>query len=172
MPTDVFALFMEAQRLAGECFLFEEATMPLPLCWHFELGELIIIYDKDGNAHEGTVSMPPEGNQCEVDVLGKGVQVVRFRNLVKSIILGEYIKVLVGVHAGKVGFVVAQSEAHLGVCVGAYTNGVDFHVHVNLVKLSAPEFTSTVMPWINVKVTLVCQAFNGWSGLVKHFRLP
>ncbi|KAE9401905.1 hypothetical protein BT96DRAFT_937630 [Gymnopus androsaceus JB14] len=130
-----------------------------------------MIYNKGSNACEGTVCMPPEGNQCEVDVLGKGVQVVQVQNLVKSIILGEYIKVLAGVHVGKVGFVVAQSEAHLGVCVGAHTNGVDFLVHVNLVKLSTPEFTSTVMPWINVEVTLLCQAFNGRSGFMKNVRV-
>lgn len=124
MSTGVYTLFMEAQRLAGDRFLFEEATMPLPSCWCFELGESVLVYDKDGNACEGTISALSDENHCEVDVLNKGLQVVRFRNLVKAIILGEYIQVLAGVHVGKVGFVVAQSEAHLGVCVGAHTNGV------------------------------------------------
>jgi len=142
MSTNVFALFMEAQRLAGERFLFEEATMPLPSCWRFEVGEPVIIYDKDGNAREGMVCATPEGNQCEVDVLGKGVQVVQVRNLVKSIILGEYIEVLAGVHVGKVGFVVAQNEAHLGVCVGAHTNGV----------------VSSILPYCSV-----LSAFTGFS---------
>jgi len=142
MSTNVFALFMEAQRLAGERFLFEEVTMPLPSCWRFEVGEPVIIYDKDGNARKGMVCATPEGNQCEVDVLGKGVQVVQVRNLVKSIILGEYIEVLAGVHVGKVGFVVAQSEAHLGVCVGAHTNRV----------------VSSILPYCSV-----LSAFTGFS---------
>ncbi|KAE9390814.1 hypothetical protein BT96DRAFT_1001952 [Gymnopus androsaceus JB14] len=168
MPTSVYSLFMEAQKLAGDRFLFEEATMPLPSCWRFEPGESVTVHGTDGKAYCGTVSAAPEGNTCEVNVVSKGLQVVPVRNLEKGIILGEYIKVLVGVHVGKMGFVVAQSGAHLGVCVGAHMNGVDFLVHANSVKLSTPEFTTSVMPWINVEVTLLPQPFSGWSGVVKN----
>jgi len=137
MPTSVYSLFMEAQKLAGNCILFEEATMPLPSCWRFEPGESVIVNFKDRKACSGTVSATPEGNKCEVDMVSEGLKAVPVRNLVKDIILGEYIKVVVGVHVGKAGFVVAQSGAHLGVCVGAHTNGVvsfiavshDFDLH-------------------------------------------
>ncbi|KAE9385479.1 hypothetical protein BT96DRAFT_1007004 [Gymnopus androsaceus JB14] len=76
MPTSIYSLFMEAQKLAGDCFLFKEATMPLPSCCCFEPGESMTVHGKDGKAYCGMVSVTPEGNTCEVNVVSKGLQVV------------------------------------------------------------------------------------------------
>jgi hypothetical protein len=51
-------------------------------------------------------------------------QLVRVTNITKDIILGDFVRVLVGIHAGKTGFVVAKVDALLGICVGQRTNGL------------------------------------------------
>ncbi|KAE9384924.1 hypothetical protein BT96DRAFT_1093799 [Gymnopus androsaceus JB14] len=127
-------LFSELKKRAGKD-LFEIATMPLPSFWHFSLGEKVLIHYKEGVTFGTVLTLEEEGDMekswCIVDV-------VMVRYLEKSIIPGNFVKVLQGAHIGKSGFVVAKIDDHLGICIGARTTGIDFRVHVNSVKLATP----------------------------------
>lgn len=50
-----------------------------------------------------------------VDFKEEGTQRVHVTTIIKDIMLGQYIEVLAGVHSGKKGFVVAKTDALLGI---------------------------------------------------------
>ncbi|KAJ3978662.1 hypothetical protein F5890DRAFT_1559904 [Lentinula detonsa] len=129
IPAALCHLFMESKEMAAnENALIEMSSMPVPSFWRFETGDHIIVYSPTGAKFGTIVSLPENYNtllpQCEVDVEEEGSQLVSVRDLQKNIILGEFIEVLAGVHAGKKGFVVAKTDALLGICAGSRTNGL------------------------------------------------
>ncbi|KAE9385140.1 hypothetical protein BT96DRAFT_1007328 [Gymnopus androsaceus JB14] len=165
IPISLFHLFSESKKRAGKD-LFEIASMPLPSFWHFDPGEKVIVHYKEG-ATFGTVLTSEEESDmekswCVVDVVSKGHQRVMVRYLEKNIIPGDFIEVLRGAHTGKSGFVVAKTDDHLGICIGAY-----FRVHANSVKLTTPNYSNTETPWLNVEVKLLIQPHAGQTGWVK-----
>ncbi|KIK52021.1 hypothetical protein GYMLUDRAFT_64520 [Collybiopsis luxurians FD-317 M1] len=93
--------------------------------------------------------------------------VVAVCKLEKPIILGNFIKVLARIHIGKLGFVVAQSNTLLGICISSHSNGLDFQVHVNSVKLTTPDISNTKVPWVNVGVMIHSGPFASSIGTVK-----
>ncbi|KAJ3990783.1 hypothetical protein F5050DRAFT_1700995 [Lentinula boryana] len=176
IPAAICHLFMESkERVANENALIEMSSMPVPSFWRFETGDHIIVYSPTGAKLGTIVSLPENYNtllpQCEVDVEEEGSQLVSIRDLQKNIILGEFIEVLAGVHAGKKGFVVAKTDALLGICAGSRTNGLDFRVHVNSVKLTTPDFSNTEVPWVDVEVVIQSGQFVGCSGFIKNVRV-
>ncbi|KAE9401428.1 hypothetical protein BT96DRAFT_992148 [Gymnopus androsaceus JB14] len=162
IPISLFQLFSESSKRAGND-LFEIATMPLPLFWHFDPGENVIVHYKEGATYGTVLTLEEEGDAektwCVVDVVGKGHRHVMVCYLEKNVIPGDFVGVLRGAYTGKSGFVVAKIDAHFGICIGAYTSGIDFRVHANSVKLTTP--------WLNVEVKLLIQPHAGQTGWVK-----
>ncbi|KAJ3789213.1 hypothetical protein GGU10DRAFT_372413 [Lentinula aff. detonsa] len=173
IPLSIYHLFMDAKALAGPAGdIIDISSMPLPLFWMFEPGELVIVHSNTGSLKRSrtVVSFSTLNNNsvCEVDLGDGGHKMVLAKNMEKDIILGQYVEVLAGVHLGQKGFVVAKINALLGICVGLQTNGVNFHVHVNSVKLALPEYLNTKIPWLNVQVWVVNRPYINWTGFVKH----
>ncbi|KIK56765.1 hypothetical protein GYMLUDRAFT_61807 [Collybiopsis luxurians FD-317 M1] len=171
IPASLFRLFMESNDMAGsEDEVFEASSMPWPSFWLFVPGDRVIIHSEDGKKC-GTVLTTPDCSSrypgCEVNVDNEGLHHVLLRHLEKNVILGEFVEVLAGVHIGKKGFVAAKVDALLGICLGQRTSGVDFWVHVNSVKLSAPDYFNTEIPWLNVEVQLRSGPYAGWTGFVQ-----
>lgn len=125
-------LFIQSKELAGGKFdLFDMWSMPLPSFWRFEPGERVLVQHKEGvGVEKGIISTSsPESvltrsSSYVVDFGAEREQPVRVTNITKDIILGDFVRVLVGIHAGKTGFVVAKVDALLGICVGQRTNGL------------------------------------------------
>ncbi|KAJ3792648.1 hypothetical protein GGU11DRAFT_760593 [Lentinula aff. detonsa] len=173
IPLSIYHLFMDAKALAGPAGdIIDISSMPLPLFWMFKPGELVIVHSNTGSLKRSrtVVSFSTLNNNsvCEVDLGDGGHKMVLAKNMEKDIILGQYVEVLAGVHLGQKGFVVAKINALLGICVGLQTNGVNFHVHVNSVKLALPEYLNTKIPWLNVQVWVVNRPYINWTGFVKH----
>ncbi|KAF5379282.1 hypothetical protein D9757_005319 [Collybiopsis confluens] len=168
VPPSICSIFMDAKAKGAD---IDMHSMPIHLFWRFEVGDEVI-YRPDQS--RGVVaspfdpsSLPPSSKSTfiEVEFENEGRHNVLADNLTKSIILGQYVEVLAGVHSGKKGFVIAQSDALLGICVGA--NGLDFRVHANSVKLSVPDFRNTEVPWLNTPVKLLSGPFGITQGKVK-----
>jgi hypothetical protein len=129
MPSLLCHLFMQSKQMAGPGHdLFEMSSMPLPSFWSFIPGERVFAQLKSGK-REGTVHTSPQGSLlwqswCEVDLGDEGLQRVLAKDLQKDIILGGFIEVLARIHAGKTGFVVAQVDSLLGICMGQCTSGI------------------------------------------------
>ncbi|KAE9382682.1 hypothetical protein BT96DRAFT_1010212 [Gymnopus androsaceus JB14] len=160
IPISLFHLFSESSKRAGND-LFEIATMLLPLFWHFDPGENVIVHYKEGATYGTVLTLEEEGDAektwCVVDVVGKGHRRVMVHYLEKNVIPGDFVEVLQGAYTGKSGFVVAKIDAHLGICIGARASGIDFRVHANSVKLTTPNYSNTETPWLNVEVKFLIQ---------------
>ncbi|KAJ3817033.1 hypothetical protein F5880DRAFT_1512122 [Lentinula raphanica] len=169
IPLSLCRLFMDAKSMAGD-HLIEMSSMPVPSFWSFKQGEKVNIHSDDCTRFGTLVSSTQKTLQsnfvCEVDVGGE-IWSVPVRDLEKEIPLGHYVEVVGGVHLGKKGFVVGKSDTLLGICVGQDTNGLDFRVHANSVKLAIPDFSHTITPWVNVEVTVESGPDAGLNGLVK-----
>ncbi|KAJ3832859.1 hypothetical protein F5878DRAFT_634028 [Lentinula raphanica] len=170
IPPSICRLFMDAKSLAGAGHLIEMSSMPLPSFWKFEPGEKVLVHSDEGQRFGTVILSIPKGPRsdpaCEVDIEGERWPIL-IRNLEKEIILGQYIEVLAGVHVGKKGFVVGKCDTLLGICIGHDTNGLDFRVHANSVKLAVPDYSHTKVPWLNVEVTLVSGPHIGSTGFIK-----
>ncbi|KAJ3816524.1 hypothetical protein F5880DRAFT_1512586, partial [Lentinula raphanica] len=170
IPPSICRLFMDAKSLAGAGHLIEMSSMPLPSFWKFEPGEKVLIHSDEGQRFGTVISFIPKTPRsdfsCEVDIEGERWPIL-IRNLEKEILLGQYIEVVAGVHLGKKGFVVGKCDTLLGICIGQDTNGLDFRVHANSVKLAVPDYSHTQVPWLNVEVTLVSGSHIGSTGVIK-----
>lgn len=118
MPLSKCNLFLSAKENGAD---IDIPSMPIPSFWRFELGERVIVGPQ---RKYGTIAslFDPVGtgakaNHCEVDFANEGRQLVPVQHLTKDIVLGQHIEVLSGLHSGKQGFVIAQSDALLGICV-------------------------------------------------------
>ncbi|KIK53086.1 hypothetical protein GYMLUDRAFT_63866 [Collybiopsis luxurians FD-317 M1] len=172
ISTSLCCLFMDTKELVGK-YIYENtpikmSSMPIPSFWQFEVGERVIIHSESGSK-QGVICSPlqQETLQCEVDLGAEGMCVVAAHKLEKPIILGDFIKVLARIHVRKLGFIVAQSNALLGICISSHSNGLDFQVHVNSVKLATPDISNTEVPWVNVGVMIHSGPFAGSIGTVK-----
>ncbi|KAJ3780852.1 hypothetical protein GGU10DRAFT_380149 [Lentinula aff. detonsa] len=166
----ICALFMQLKELAGAQFnLFDLSSIPLPSFWHFEPGERVLVHHNDG-IEKGIISSQEDrrtGPSFVVDFGDEGENLIKAADIVKDIALGDFVKVLAGIHAKKTGFVVAKADTLLGICVGQRTNSLDFRVHVNSVKVTEPDYLNTEMPWLDVGVKLSSAPHIGRTGLVK-----
>ncbi|KIK60929.1 hypothetical protein GYMLUDRAFT_167306 [Collybiopsis luxurians FD-317 M1] len=170
-----FHLFMKAKELAGEGVeVFETSSMPWPSFWQFVPGDCVIIHSEDGQKLGTVLTSPQRINQylgCEVSIDNEGDHCILVQHLEKNIILGEFIEVLAGVHAGKKGFVAAKAEVLLGICIGQRTNGVDFQVHVNSPLERHQQHFNVEVPWKEVEVLVQSGHFVGRRGIVKNVRV-
>ncbi|KAJ3715440.1 hypothetical protein C8R42DRAFT_556964, partial [Lentinula raphanica] len=169
IPLSICRLFMDAKAIAGAGHLIEMSSMPVPSFWKFEPGEKVIIHSDDCTRFGTLVSSQKNLRSvlvCEVDI-GSETLSVPIRDLEKEILLGQYVEVVGGVHLGKKGFVVGKSDTLLGICINQETNGLDFRVHANAVKIAVPDFSRTKTPWLNVEVIVESGPNRGLSGFVK-----
>ncbi|KAF5381857.1 hypothetical protein D9757_008344 [Collybiopsis confluens] len=176
ISTALCQLFMEAkQSAANEDVSFEMSSMPLPSFWRFEVGESVILSSEAGQKFGVILVLPEDYNtsRCEVELQDEGSCFVSVPDLQKNIILGDFVEVLAGIHAGKKGFVIAQIDSMLGICVGSRVDGggVEFRVHVNSVKLTTPTYLNSDIPWLGVAVQIQSGPHSHSIGMVQDVRI-
>ncbi|KAJ3738650.1 hypothetical protein EV360DRAFT_90525 [Lentinula raphanica] len=115
-------------------------SMPIPEHWKFNEGDEVLIFDEEftGSSPCGLVRSVLNGS-CEVehelDGSVKDLVIVRMDKLVKSVAPGDYVKVLVGIHAELSGIVGEKNGRVLGlipdnsynICVWVDANSIPFH---------------------------------------------
>ncbi|KAJ3779468.1 hypothetical protein GGU10DRAFT_382489, partial [Lentinula aff. detonsa] len=154
IPAAICHLFMESkEKAANENALIE---MPVPSFWRFETGDHIIIYSPTGAKFGTIVSLTENYNTLLPQKISS------WENSLRSSPESTL---------EKKGFVVAKTDALLGICAGSRTNGLDFRVHVNSVKLTTPDFSNTGVPWVDVEVKIQSGPFTGSIGIVKDVRI-
>jgi hypothetical protein len=96
--------------------------------WCFDPGEHVLVHRSQGVEKGVILASIPESAldrpSYVVDLKAQGEHRVPVAEITKDVILGDFVQVQAGIHAGKTGFVVGRVDTLLGICIGQRTNGL------------------------------------------------
>ncbi|KAJ3990847.1 hypothetical protein F5050DRAFT_1880790 [Lentinula boryana] len=151
VPSSVASLFLEAKKRGAD---IEIESMPTSSLWRFNTGEPVLSTETGKHGTMASSFDPVNAPSAPlVDFKDEGTHMVSVTSIIKDIMLGQYVEVLAGVHSGKKGFVVAKTDALLGIIFD--TNSLHIQIHANSVTISMPDFFTSEIPWLNVQVKFV-----------------